>query len=296
MPDLHSINKSRIGSSYQYKFSLFLILKNLIDGKLEEAHVDFPFEHETVKSLSLDLKLKLIQDTGLYIYEIKTGDDFKDSQTEELKKVFRNLYYFEKTHGSPTNKNIVFSPNTTTCLMQHWNDILFIQSRKRRNNRGETRQSVQQRLFGVFGVIDSGLSSEQFSNYLKMLNFQEGPDYSNDRPNDDLTDLEDGIKSEIDNFCAKLEIQSTETELPSWSIATELLDVLNKCAENNQEVVVKLSNKLFESLCRRRLIQEATYTDGDKGRVLRDLKQGFKKQFVDLIKINLEDTITITHE
>jgi len=292
MDDIYSINKSRIGYAYQYKYALLIILKFMLAGRLKSAKINEPFSLNEFINLSLDIKLELMNPDEVYIYEIKTGDDFKKDKIEELKKTLRNLYLYEKNINICCKKFIIISPEVKSGILEHWNDFLFITSNRRENLHKETQKDVQNRVFQNFGFWSLGIKQKDFIKFIKQITFEVGPKYSKDSDLDKLTDLEDQIKSEVDNFSIKLSLNSSDIEIPSWTVALELLEVLNQCSENNKEVVEDLFEKLNECFYRKRLLKEARYKK-DKSKILDEVKDEIKNELTNITKINYESKISL---
>ena len=288
MNELYSINKSRLGYAYQYKYALLCILKFLLGGRLRKAWIDFPFSYRDFVNLSLDINLELMNPDATHIYEVKTGDDFKTDRIEQLKKVLKNLYFYEKNNGLHCDKFIIISPEVESKILEHWNDFLFVKSRNKRNLHREKQSDVQNRVFSQFALNAIGIGKIDFVRFIRQITFHIGPSYQHNSNLDQLSDLEDQIKSEIDNFCSNLNLRTSEIEIPSWSIASELLEVLNKCSENNTEAVKELLGKLSECLSRRRLIKEAKYKK-DKEKIFDGAKKEIEDRLVNITKVNYKD-------
>jgi len=284
MSDIYSINKSRIGYAYQYKYALLKILKFMLAGRLRSIRVDFPFFPNSLINLSLDVKLELMDPNESYVYEIKTGDNFKGSKIEELKKVLKNLYLFEQCNkGNNCKKFIVISPEVKSQILDHWNDFLFIKSRNRKNLHNENQTKVQKRVFDKLS-FDTNLCMGDFIRFIRQTAFDIGPSYTNDSALDNLSDLEDQVESEVGNFCTKLSLRTSEIEIPAWSVALELLDVLNKCSEDNKDALEDIFKKLGECLSRKELVKEAIYKQ-DKEKTFDRIKKRMNKKLIDITKI-----------
>ena len=91
--NLFSINKSVIGNEYQYKYILLKVLEFLLAGRLKSALIDFPIKST---QYSLDGKFVLMEPREILLYEIKTGNNFKNDSKNELKHVLRVFYIYEK--------------------------------------------------------------------------------------------------------------------------------------------------------------------------------------------------------
>ncbi len=290
MDNIYSINKSRIGYAYQYKYALLIILKFMLAGRLKSARIDLPFSSGKFINLSLDINLELMNPNEYNIYEIKTGDDFKKDKIEELKKTLRNIYLYEKTINLDCKKYIVISPEVESRLLEHWNDFKFIKSNNRKNLHNETQGDVRNRVFKAFDFGIRDINQGDFIAFIKQITFKIGPSYCRNSNLDKLSDLEDQIRSEIDNFSTKFSLNSSDVEIPSWSVALELLEVLNQSSENNKEVVKDFIEKLNECLCRKRLLKEAQYNK-DKNKILDDIKDEIKSELTNIIKINYEEKL-----
>ena len=292
MGDTYSINKSRVGYAYQYKYALLIMLKFMLSGRLKDIGIDLPFSSGSLINLSLDIRLELINPDGVNIYEVKTGDNFKKDKIEELKKTLKNLYLYEESVGSACNKFIIISPDIESELLEHWNDFLFIKSNRLKSSHNETQKDVQKRVFLAFDFGSMGLKQNEFISFIKQITFQIGPSYIKNSGLDKLSDLEDQIKSEVDNFCAKLSLTNSEIEIPSWVIALELLEVLSQCVENNKVIIEEFFNKLNECLCRKRILKESVYEE-DKNKILDRVKDGIRNELTNVTKLSFGENIKL---
>lgn len=287
MTDLFSINKSSIGFSYQRRYALCQSLKLILNGNLEKLHIDEPFS----TFLSVDVKFQLINPNEIRIYEIKTGDSFKDQPKTELRKIFKNLYIYDKEKTCHSKKFLVVSPKAKSAISEYWGNLQFIKSKGKKNTLNQTRNEVIEIIFADL-IQDEYLDKKQFVSLLEEINFEEGPSYKEDGENDDLSDLEDNIVSEIDNFAKALNLRSTTIEIPSWSIALELLEILNKSSERNSDVCSDLVDKLEDCLRRRYLIQQAKYKK-DKEKILQNDCTELENAFRGIVKIKKVATLTV---
>lgn len=297
MDNIYSINKSRIGYAYQYKYALLKILEFMLKGRLTSARVDFPFEGggSYKYSLSIDIKLELKNPEEKFIYEIKTGKNFKQNNTkQELKKTLRNFYLFERKLSNKISctKFIIISPEIKSKILEYWDDLLFIANNRIRNSSGENQKTVQKRVFGNL-ASDWIKDQKEFVRFVKQINFDIGQSYKYgfDSNKIELSELEDVIKNKIDNFAEKLHIKSSEIEIPSWTIALELLEVLFKCSEKNKEIIDKLFEKLQECFTRRRLLREACYKESDKEKLLGNMKEEIANRLTDITKITCHEEL-----
>ncbi|NQV17402.1 MAG: hypothetical protein HQ534_02495 [Armatimonadetes bacterium] len=281
---LYSINKSRTGYAYQYKHILLQLLKFIKSGRLTEAHIDFPFTCSQHVNLSLDAKFVFTDKT--YIYEIKSGDDFKEDKVEELKHVLRNLYFYEQAYNTKCDKFIIIAPDIRSRILEHWDNFQFIQENKKINSQGEKQAHVRDRVYLQFGFDELSVEKKVFINFIKDLKFILGLKYTRDDELDTLSDLEDQIVSEIDNFCQIFRVVDSAIAIPSWSIAVELLETLSKCSESNKESLRDICNKLADCLSRRKLLCDAKFPDGNRDNILDNIKKDLSKGLIEITKIS----------
>jgi len=266
--DICQINKSKIGYAYQHKYSLLVILKFMSIGIIKESYVDFPFE----SNLSLDLKVDLARQNTTNIYEIKSGEVFKDDKNEEMGNVLRHFFLYESILKKECRKFIIVAPEAKLKILEKWEDFLFIKENRRKNRSGETSKQVLERMRKDYGFRKLGVSELEFSNFIRSVNIELGPAYERDMPLGELTDLEGKIKEQVDDFCRALKVRSSNIEIPNWAVASELLHILHKCSERNAEAVCEIWKALLSCLRKRRLIKEARYKE-DKEKVSDDLKE-----------------------
>jgi hypothetical protein len=269
------------------------MLKLLLSGRLKNTRIDLPFQLGESINLSIDVKLELKNPDSINIYEIKTGDNFKQDKIAELKKTLEHLYLYEELIELNCQKFIIISPEVKSEILEHWNDFLLIKAGKKMSvSHSEPQKDIQKRVFASFGFGDKGVSQDKFINFIKQITFNVGPSYKNDSDNDKLTDIEDQIKSEIDNFCTKVSLNNSEIEIPSWTIALELLEVLNRCVENNKDILEDFIEKLNDCLCRKRILKEAVYSK-DKNKILDEVRDEIRNEIINITKLNFEEDVKL---
>lgn len=293
--NLSSINKSVFGVEYQYKYILLKVLEYLLAGRLEYAFVNFPINESS--QYSLDGKFVLTKPREILIYEIKTGDNFKNDRKNELKHVLSVFYKYEQDNNEKKCKKIIVVDYKTKARIEnHISDFMHIKENRRNNNSGESITEIKNRVYRDFNFDNSNISQNEFIKFIKEVDFEEGPSYKRNSENDILTDIEDKIKCVIDDFCYKLEIRSTDIEIPSFSIALELVEIIRQCSQNNKNIVEDICKKLSECLSRRRLIQEAKYRK-DKEILFKDnIKPEIEKRITEITKIQIKERVPLLWE
>jgi len=292
--NLSSINKSVFGTEYQYKYILFKVLKFLLAGRLEFAFIDFPIEST---QLSLDGKFVLMEPRDILLYEIKTGDNFKNDSKNELKHIINVFYIYEQEYNEKNCKKIIVTDSEVTARIEnHRLDFKYIKENRRTNNFGENITQIKKRVYKNFKFENMNIAQKEFIDFIKEVDFEEGPSYKKNSVNDILTDLEDKLKCVIDDFCQKLEIESTNIEIPSFSIALELIEIIRQCSQNNKNIRDNINKKIIECLSRRRLIQEAKYPK-DKQILYKDrIKPEVEKKITEIIKFPLKERVPLLWE
>jgi len=288
--NLSSINKSVFGVEYQYKYILLKVLEYLLAGRLEYAFVNFPINESN--QCSLDGKIVLMEPREIFIYEIKTGDNFKNDRKNELKHVLNVFYIYEQDNNEKNCKKIIVVDSKTKArIVNHISDFMYIKENRRNNNSGESITEIKNRVYKDFKFDNSNISQNEFIKFIKEVDFEEGPSYKKNCANDILTDIEDKIKCVIDDFCQKLEIESTNFEIPSFSIALELMEIIRQCSQNNKNIRENINKKLIECLSRRRLIQESKYPK-DKQILYKDkIKPEIEKNIKEIIKFPSKERV-----
>ena len=289
--NLSSINKSVFGIEYQYKYILLKVLEYLFAGRLESAFINFPINKST--QLSLDGKIILMKPKEVLIYEIKTGDNFKNDSKNELKHVLNVFYIYEQEYDEKNCKKIIVTDSEVKARIEnHRLDFKHIKENRKTNNLGENITQLKKRVYKNFKFENMNIAQKQFIDFIKEVGFEEGPSYKKNSVNDIFTDIEDKIKCVIDDFCYKLEIRSTDIEIPSFSISLELLEVIRQCSQNNKDIAEDIHEKLTECLSRRRLIQEAIYRK-DKEILFKDnIKSEIEKRITKITKIQIKERVS----
>jgi len=118
--NLFSINKSVFGVEYQYKYILLKVLEYLLAGRLEYAFVNFPINESSQHSL--DGKFVLVEPREILLYEIKTGDDFKNDRKNELKHVLKVFYTYEQKNNEKKCKKIMI-----LCVLKKKEEIIILE-------------------------------------------------------------------------------------------------------------------------------------------------------------------------
>lgn len=287
--NLSSINKSIFGVEYQYKYILLKVLEFLLAGRLESAFIDFPIKST---QLSLDGKFVLMEPREIFLYEIKTGDNFKNDRKNELKHVLNVFYIYEQDNNEKNCKKfIVIDHKTKARVENHISDFIYIKENRRNNNSGESISEIKNRVYKDFKFDKSNISQNEFIKFIEEVYFEEGPSYKRNSENDILTDIEDKIKCVIDDFCYKLEIRSTDIEIPSFSIALELMEIIRQCSQNNKNIRENINEKLIECLSRRRLIQEAKYLKDKEILFKENIKPEIEKRITEITKIQIKERV-----
>lgn len=294
--DLSSINKSIFGVEYQYKYILLKVLEYLLAGRLESAFVNFPINESS--QCSLDAKIILIKPKrDILIYEIKTGDNFKNNRKKELRHVLKVFYKYEHDNNEKNcNKIIVTDPVVTARIENHRLDFKYIKENRRNNNSGENITEIKNRVYNELGFNHSNITQNEFIKFIKEVVFEEGPSYKKNYINDIFADIEDKIKCVIDDFCRRLEIESTSFEIPSFSIALEALEIIRQCSQNNKNIVKDINEKLIECFSRRRLMQEVPYKKDKEILFKENIKPNIEKKITEITKIQLKERILISWE
>lgn len=289
--NLSSINKSVFGIEYQYKYILLKVLEYLFAGRLESAFINFPINKST--QLSLDGKIILMKPKEVLIYEIKTGDNFKNDSKNELKRVLNVFYIYEQEYNEKNCKKIIVTDSEVKARIEnHRLDFKHIKENRKTNNLGENITQLKKRVYKNFKFENMNIAQKEFIDFIKEVGFEEGPSYKKNSVNDIFTDIEDKIKCVIDDFCYKLEIRSTDIEIPSFSIALELVEIIRQCSQNNKNIVEDICKKLTECLSRRRLIQEAIYRK-DKEILFKDnIKPEIEKRITKITKIQIKERVS----
>jgi len=293
--NLFSINKSVFGVEYQYKYILLKVLEYLLAGRLEYAFVNFPINESN--QWSLDGKFVLMEPREILLYEIKTGDNFKNDSKNELKHILKVFYIYEQEYNEKNCKKIIVIDSKTKARIEnHILDFMCIKEKRRNNNSRENITQIKKRVYENLKFEKLTINQREFIEFIKEVDFKQGPSYEKNSTNDILADLEDAIKSVIDDFCYKLEIRSTDIEIPSFSIALELIEVIRQCSQNNKNIVEDICEKLIECLSRRRLIQEAIY-EKDKEKLFKDnIKPKIKKRITEITKIQIKERVPLLWE
>lgn len=294
--NLSSINKSVFGVEYQYKYILLKVLEYLLAGRLEYAFVNFPINESS--QCSLDGKFVLMEPREILLYEIKTGNNFKNDSKNELKHVLRVFYIYEQENNEKScKKNIVTDSEVTARIENHILDFMYIKENRRNNNSGAVYiTQIKKRVYENLKFEKLTIDQREFIKFIKEVDFTQGPSYEKNYENDIFTDIEDKIKCVIDDFCDKLEIRSTHIEIPSFSIALELIEIIRQCSQNNKNIVEDICKKLTECLSRRRLIQEAIY-EKDKEILFKcNIKPKIKKRITEITKIQIKEKVSLLWE
>jgi hypothetical protein len=288
---LSSINKSVFGVEYQYKYILLKVLEYFLAGRLEYAFINFPINGSSQRSL--DGKFVLMEPREIFLYEIKTGDNFKNDRKNELKHVLHVFYVYEQNNNEKKCKKVIVIDYKTKSRIENYIlDLMCIKENRRNNNSGENITQIKKRVYQELKFDNSNISQNEFMDFFKEVDIEEGPSYRKNSENDILTDIEDKIKCVIDDFCHKLKIRSTDIEIPSFSIALELLEVIKQCSQNNKDIVEDICEKLTECLSRRRLIQEATYEKDKEVLFKDDIKPEIEKRISEITKIQIKKGVS----
>jgi len=292
MNKLFSINKSRLGFNYQYKFALLEILKYALRGRLREAYVDYGFAYKRERSLSVDILLKF--EDKIHIYEVKTGEEFKKDPIEELRQVFKTLFLYEKYERAMGLRGacarfLIISPEAESKIHDHWSDFEFLKSNRRKKNSGENKDQVYHRVIEQFNLLKLSKAERAIRKFIRSIKFEVGPNYKKEDGDDNSSELEELIDAKINRLCIKMRAIGSSVEIPNHIIALELLGAINDSVEYNKDCYSKLWLVLLDALSRRKLLTKATYSDGNKECILEEILQETKANLVSITKFNAEE-------
>ncbi|OGS46359.1 MAG: hypothetical protein A2539_06380 [Elusimicrobia bacterium RIFOXYD2_FULL_34_15] len=287
-----SINKARFGFAYQYKFALLKILQYLSHGQLRKAFIDYSFSD---KNYSIDILLHLNNEN--LIYEIKTGKNFIENNTLEMGKVLKSINNYCNKNKVDNIFIVMPSPQDLfdfpTEYISNWYDLQYIKNPKIKTDK-ETPEEKAIKLYKKFKFSDIDVNQDTFNKFVKSINYEFGPEYKKRNEIDQFTDLEDKIIACINDFCSELDIITSEIEIPSWSIALELLEFIQKCIEENKDIISAGFLKILcDSLSRRSLIvSHAEYKGKSKEILLKEERDKIKSKIIYISKIEMIENIS----
>jgi len=246
-----SILLSRRGYAYQDKYALLTFLEFFCKHDLKEFYLDYPFGEE---DKSLDILVVTRASQG-HAYEIKTGEKFKRDKYKELGQTLKSLYSYQNSRME-CKMHLIISEAFRAGLSEHWSCFKFIHEKGRtaRNSRGETMLSVAKRYHCKFEFEDIDVGLDEFIRFIKTLKLDIG--FSNEKNGeiDRHSNLEDIIMSKVADLGTNLGLVSSEFEMPNWSIALGLLEIIREGAGQNRSIVSLAMEALADSFGRRSLI------------------------------------------
>jgi len=278
-----SIRLSRRGYAYQDKYALLKFLESLCNGDLKEFYVDYPFGN---KGNSLDILM--ITQIEEHAYEVKTGEEFKRDKHKELGRALRALYSYQKNRER-CKIYLVISPELHSGVLNNWSDLQFIRDKGRnaRNTRGQTMLEVAKSCHDLFGFKALDVNLDDFISFVKTLKLEQGPSCEKDGEIDSHPDLEDLIVSKIKDLGEKLDLVSSEFEIPNWSIALELLEIIRQGAEGRLAIIRSAIETLINLFGRRSLIaNRISYDSGvTPDKMLKYEKEKISKKLSEILKM-----------
>jgi len=279
-----SITLSRRGYAYQDKYALLKLLKFLCNGRVKEFYVDYPFGN---KGNSLDILIVLQKPEEKYAYEIKTGEKFKRDKYKEVGEALISLYYYQ-IHKK-CKVYLIISPELRSGIAMNWGDLQFICDRGERakNNRGDTMLEVAKCCRKLFGFEKKTISLENFIRFVKSLKLEEGPSCEKDSGIDNYPDIEDLIDSEIRNLGKKLDILSSELEMPNLYVILGLLEIVRQGAEGRLKIVSSSMKALTDFFaCKALITKHISYERGiSSDELLTQEKEKIIKRLSEITKV-----------
>lgn len=288
MLDLPVINRTRNGFIYQDKYALLEILRFLGDGSLQEVYVELEYG---TKNQSLDIKL--VRSSGEEtIYEIKTGDNFKDDKNSKIKNAILGLFDYFKQNKS--HIILVIDNDLHASLAAVWADWLLIQEIKHptmaQKNKKERNIKTKEYWEG-YGFSEMGISLDDFKKFVCEIELKIG--LNNEPTHFNLTsDLDNAIKFEIETFADRHDVKdSASIEVPYHSIEGELLGIIQLAASGKiKNLREAIGTRIADCLARRKVLAKQDHD----GNMEEEIKKESKKIQEDILNISLPDSLDST--
>jgi hypothetical protein len=292
---MSTIYATRLGFCYQDKMACLLFLKELRAGTIRELYTDYPMP-ENQHSLDILLKIGTSDTSKERVYEVKTGEYFKNDsksttkkgQSSEIRDVV--LTFLEYSKLSPDFEGFISFSNGLKIGI---NSYIGPANTLRLNARltSPTRAAADD-LKTKLGIPALNTQRE-IHNFFKRVTFDELP-YDN---NHTWTTLDEHIRSEITEIANALGINDHVHELPNEYLAAKLLYTIQKLTGSGNDVTKELLAEVMDFMSLRKLLDNHS-VPGVPSELKREAKQYVKNEMISKFKVEtlLPDDNTTTSD
>ncbi len=251
---MSTIYATRLGFCYQDKYACLLFLKQLRKGVLKELYTDFPVAEQ--RSLDILLKVGTGESTEERVYEIKTGDKFKNDARRKKSSEIRDVVinFIKYSEESPDFKGYISFSNG---LRLQINNYLTPANRLNLSSRmdSSTRAAAKELMTKL--RIDEMNTQRDTYDFFRRVKFDPLP-YSNDET---WTTIDEHIAADIAAIATSLGTNDRTYELPNEYLTAKLLYITQKFTGSGEDVAKPLLAELMDFMALRRLLANYSTTE-----------------------------------
>lgn len=246
---MSTIFATRRGFHYQDKVALYLFLKHFRSRDLSSFFVDYPLADQK----SLDIRLLTRTGNEEKVYEIKTGDTFKNDE-EEIAGSMLDLYNYAGAFPG-TKLHLLMNHGYLPTISEYWNYLTILRSYKilRSDRAHDAAQWLMEKLNFESVVFSDQKSVHVFCTQIVV----------DDLPADCNTcqlptdpQLESLILEEIESLISELGANSTNYEYPKEVLFHNLLYHLARMSGSGDDVLPVIQDCIIEYITMRRLFSD----------------------------------------
>lgn len=244
-----TIFSTRAGYFYQDKIAVYLFLRHFHQRDLAEFYLDYPLPYDQ-KSLDVRLITKKRQEK---VYEIKSGNTFKNSEEEVLDSILDLHEYYQKNEGVKTY--LIVSHGFKPAISNLWDSLLTLKSYKILNS-DKSKKMASDLLNKLNKQKKIFNNIKEVHTFIKTLNLDDP--FSDEKTGDSENEpyIEDFIIREIDKILGYFKSDSRETEYPTKII---YYDYIYQCclgSGNDKNLLPIFTDTLIEHMTMRRLFSK----------------------------------------
>lgn len=280
---MSSIYASRLGFCYQDKMACLLFLKELREGTIRGLYTDFPIDEN---QLSLDILIRVGSGDTIKerVYEVKTGESFKNDSTSSGKKKGQSsevrdviLAFLEYSKQSPDFDGFISFSNGLGVGI---NNYIGPANRLRL---GVTMTAPVRAAADELKTklnIKALNTQRDIHKFFKRVRFDEQP-YDNGHT---WSTLDEHIRSELIEIAKTLRVDDHVHELPYEYLASKLLYSIQKHTGSGNDITKELLGEIMSFMCLRKLLDNHTVS-GVPEQIKGEAKQYVKTEMISKFKV-----------
>lgn len=246
---MSTIFATRRGFHYQDKVALYLFLKHFRSRNLTSFFVDYPLADQK----SLDIRLLTRVGSEEKVYEIKTGETFKDDEVEIASSML-DLHTYGGTFPS-VKLHLYMNHGYLPTISEYWSHLTILRRYKILNS--DRAHNSAQWLMEKLN-FDQAIFPDQKSvhTFCSQIAIDDLPADCNTSQSPSDPQLEGLILEEIESLISELGADSTNYEYPKEILFHNLLYHLVRMSGSGEDTVPIIQDCIIEYITMRKLFSE----------------------------------------